>query len=141
MPGENPLFENGGEVLSPALRRYIKTIGKGIVVESMEIWKTLGLKDIELRIEGHTDPNWRNSTDPNEIYINNLELSSKRANNVYQFMLDSLDLNEEEKDFMKRNMISIGYSYSRRLREGTSDVKDSALDSASRRIEFRIISK
>jgi hypothetical protein len=40
MPGEKPLFENGGEVLSPALRRYIKTIGKGIVVESMEIWKT-----------------------------------------------------------------------------------------------------
>jgi flagellar motor protein MotB len=105
----------------------------------MNLWDQRNLKDMELRIEGHTDPVWGGKRNDDDGYVQNLILSSARANYVYRFMLDSLGLDEAEKDFVKQNMISIGYSYSRRLSEGTVD--DRSLDKESRRIEFRIISK
>lgn len=133
------LFPFGRDKMTPQFRNYIKKIGKPLVRKSMKLWEQRNLKDMELRIEGHTDPVWGGKRDDDEGYVQNLILSSARANYVYRFMLDSLGLDEAEKEFVKQNMISIGYSYSRRLSEGTVD--DKSLDKASRRIEFRIISK
>lgn len=132
------LFKKGYDSMEPEFASYIKKIGKPLIRQSMELWKTLSLNDMELRIEGHTDPIWENRiTDYG--FKKNLELSSQRANYVYRYMLDSLNLNAQEREFMMKNMISVGYSYSRRLSEG--NVNDRSLDPASRRVEFRIISK
>lgn len=133
------MFAFGSDKMSPSFRRYIKKIGKPLVRKSMKLWDEMNLKDMELRIEGHTDPVWDGKRNDDVGYVKNLELSSARANYVYRFMLDSLGLNEREKEFVKQNMISLGYSYSRRLSDGT--VSDRSLDKESRRIEFRIISK
>lgn len=133
------LFNFGVEKMTPSFAKYIKTVGRPIIQKSMYLWKTLDLKDIELRIEGHTDPVWGQAINDDYGFVQNLDLSSARANYVYRYMLDSLNLNEEERQFMKKNMISIGYSYSRRLSE--DNVDDRSLDSKSRRVEFRIISK
>lgn len=133
------LFNFGVEKMTPSFARYIKTVGRPIIQKSMYLWKTKNLKDMELRIEGHTDPIWGKEINDDFGFVQNLDLSSARANYVYRYMLDSLNLNDEERQFMKKNMISIGYSYSRRLSDG--NVNDRSLDSKSRRVEFRIISK
>ena len=125
--------------MAVSFERYIKAVGKPLVQKSMELWEKRNLKDMELRIEGHSDPIWNGKRNDDEGFIQNLRLSTARASYVYSFMLDSLGLNEAEKEFVKKNMISIGYSYSRRLSEG--NVNDRSLDVSSRRIEFRIISK
>lgn len=133
------LFQFADDKMTPDFTRYIKNIGRPLIRKSMYLWETLQLNNMELRIEGHTDPKWETGINDDTGFIGNLELSSRRANNVYKYMLDSLGLSAQEKEFMKRNMISIGYSYSRRLSEGTVD--DRSLDDKSRRVEFRIISK
>ncbi len=135
------LFKKGEDTMLPVLRDYIDKIGKNLVLKTMEIWRENGYQDVELRIEGHTDPTWGDNepSGSNYSFIKNLQLSSDRANNVYERIFYYTGLSESEKDFVKQNMISIGYSFSSRVRENS--VKDSRLDDASRRIEFRIISK
>lgn len=133
------LFPFGSDIMAVSFERYIKAVGKPLVQKSMELWEKRNLKDMELRIEGHSDPIWNGKRNDDEGFIQNLRLSTARASYVYSFMLDSLGLNEAEKEFVKKNMISIGYSYSRRLSEG--NVNDRSMDVSSRRIEFRIISK
>ena len=135
------LFKKGEDTMLPVLRDYIDKIGKNLVLKTMEIWRENGYQDVELRIEGHTDPTWGDNepSGSNYSFIKNLQLSSDRANNVYERIFYYTGLSESEKDFVKQNMISIGYSFSSRVRENS--VKDSRLDDASRRIEFKIISK
>lgn len=135
------LFKSGEDTMLPELRNYIDKIGRNLVLKTMEIWRENGYKDVELRIEGHTDPTWGyyEPSGSNYSFIKNLQLSSDRANNVYERIFYYTGLSEKEKDFVKKNMISIGYSFSRRVRE--NNVHVTSLDDESRRIEFRIISK
>lgn len=133
------LFAFGSDAMSDDFEGYVRKIGKPLVEKSMSIWEEQHLNDMEMRIEGHTDPLWKKAVNSDDAYINNLMLSSARANYVYKFIIDSLGLNESQKDFVKKNMISIGYSYSKRLNEGNVD--DRSKDASSRTIEFRIISK
>ena len=118
----------------PVLRDYLRSYGKDLVRKTMELSDKYG-RDIELRIEGHTDPNYRNGRGTNESFLWNLDLSSKRAEKVYEVIFKMLD--PQEQLFAKKHMISVGYSFSSRL----DDLNDSDLDGRSRRIEFRIIIK
>lgn len=141
---QNPhldLFEQGKAEMQQDLRRYIDNIGNGLVDKTMAIWKENSYKDVELRIEGHTDPTWgyNEPRGSNYSFTKNLLLSSERANNVYEYILNNTELTETQQDFVKKNMISIGYSFSTRIQQ--NDVDDESKDALSRRIEFRIISK
>lgn len=134
------LFAQSNEVvMRPALANYLRKIGKNLVAKAMEINSIRGDKGIEVRIEGHTDPTWDYQRGTDYGYIKNLQLSSGRANSVYSYILDNCGLTPEQKLFAKKNMISIGYSYSDRLIRG--NILDKNEDAQSRRIEFRIISK
>lgn len=134
------LFSSGNEYMQRDLEKYIQKIGKNIVIKTMEIWRENGYKDVELRIEGHTDPTWNGYARGSEgSYRENLKLSSKRANYVYTYILNNCNLNKEQKEFVMKNMISVGYSFSTRIRNNNVDTV--SLDDASRRIEFRIITK
>lgn len=137
---KSDLFAQSDEVIMrPALAKYLRKIGKSLVAKAMEINSIRGDKGIEVRIEGHTDPTWDYQRGTDYGYIKNLQLSSGRANSVYSFILDNCGLTLEQKLFAKKNMISIGYSYSDRLICG--NILDKNEDAQSRRIEFRIISK
>lgn len=134
------LFKPGKEYMQRDLEQYIKKIGNSIVTKTMEIWRENDYKDMELRIEGHTDPTWGGYERGSEgSYRENLWLSSERANYVYNYILNNCNLNKEQRAFVMKNMISVGYSFSTRIRD--DNVRDVSLDDASRRIEFRIISK
>ncbi len=134
------LFAQSNKVIMrPALERYLRKVGKGLVSKAIEINGIRGNKGIEVRIEGHTDPTWEYQRGSDYGYIRNLQLSSARANAVYSYIFENCDLTAEHKLFAKMNMISIGYSYSTRVING--DISNESLDAQSRRIEFRIISK
>ena len=141
------LFEKGEWAVRGDLGNYLRRYGPSLVRKTMQISNEIN-RAVELRIEGHTDPTWGDygyfrGTDIS--FLNNLELSSKRANSVYDFLFNLKDAdgysiwNESEKDFIRKNMISVGYSFSRRLIN--DNVNDTSLDDESRRIEFRIIAK
>lgn len=133
------LFAFGSDTLNPVFAEYMDKITVNLVRRTMEVWDEYKLKNIELRIEGHTDPVWGGVRNSDDGYIANLSLSSLRANAVYKYILECDALTDEQREFVKKNMISIGYSYSHRLSEG--NVNDRSFDASSRRIEFRIISK
>ena len=108
---------------------------------------------IELRIEGHADPNGirdkRTGYVPRygseDSFIENMKLSSERANSVYSYLYNdkNVSLTEIEKEFLRNHAISVGYSFSERIKNGTHLDKTTYgyLDDVSRRIEFRIIAK
>lgn len=139
MDNSKYLFESGSSQMEPELQRFLKAHGKKMVEKTILLWEKNKFSNIELRIEGHTDPSWDGTRGSDYGYMRNLDLSSARANQVYMYMLNELELSRSQKEFVKKNMISIGYSFSRRVANG--DIADTSLDPSSRRIEFRIISK
>lgn len=132
------LFTPGEYYIKSPLKEYLDERYVEIVKKTMEI--NNGRDNVELRIEGHTDPTWSyNDRGSEESFLKNLTLSSNRANAVYEHILQGADLTEDEKNFVMRNMISVGYSFSYRVQK--QDIEVEANDPSSRRIEFRIISK
>jgi flagellar motor protein MotB len=145
------LFSSGGSVPQKALKEFLNLYGKSIIA------KTISLKQrypsIELRIEGHADPNGikdkRTGYVPRygseDSFIGNMKLSSERANSVYSYLYNhkNVSLTEIEKEFLRNHAISVGYSFSERIKNGTHLDKTTYghLDDVSRRIEFRIIAK
>lgn len=139
------LFSSGGCVPQKALKEFLNQYGKSIIA------KTISLKQkyprIELRIEGHTDPvgQYGQEYGGDASFVYNMGLSSQRANSVYSYLYNSqkVSLNEQEKAFLRNHAISVGYSFSERIKNGTHSNRMSYgyLDDASRRIEFRIIAK
>lgn len=144
---EQDLFEKGKSVPNKCLIDYLNQRRKAIVEKTQNIWSNGNANNVELRIEGHTDPDgiydktyhYTPDRGSDESFIQNLTLSSERANVVYQEILNGDDLSLEQRDFVKRNMISVGYSFSHRVQQ--NDIEIVAHDASSRRIEFRIISK
>lgn len=114
--------------------------GRLIVARTMDLCKKYKTRRFELRIEGHTDPTWEYGYQNG--FIENLKLSSERANSVYEYILNNCGLSDLEVRFVQKNMISVGYSYSSRIDGETGMIErpnDKDLNDKSRRIEFRII--
>lgn len=121
------------------LKTYLEQIYPELVSTTMEIAAKKKV-NIELRIEGHTDPTWANLPKGSlESYMKNLKLSSDRANAVYGLILNGEKLSDSQRKFLMEHMISVGYSFSERIEN--NNVFDESFDADSRRIEFRIISK
>lgn len=136
------LFASGSQNFEPELRNYLDKIHKPLVVKTMDLWRNFKYSNVELRIEGHTDPNGISKgclRGSDQSFLENLKLSSDRANKVYDYILNSAELSNDQKEFVKKNMISVGYSFSKRVYDNNLDKYE--LDPTSRRIEFRIISK
>lgn len=126
-------------IMQKELKNYLQCIGSSLISKTMIIWKEQNRRNIELRIEGHTDPLWDGERGTDYGYIRNLELSSGRANLVYSYIFNNCNLTSEQKEFAQKQVISVGYSFSDRVQK--NNINDASLDPMSRRIEFRIISK
>lgn len=148
---EGELFESGqysfyrrkDQTVLP-LKPYLERIYPELVSTTMDIARSKNV-NIELRIEGHTDPDWngliRGSTGS---YLKNMKLSSDRANAVYELILNGNKISDTQRKFLMEHMISVGYSFSERIerdRIKKGSLFNESLDGQSRRIEFRIISK
>ena len=114
------LFSSGGSVPQKALKEFLNIYGKSIIA------KTISLKQrypsIELRIEGHTDPvgQYGQEYGGDASFVYNMGLSSQRANSIYSYLYNSqkVSLNEQEKAFLRNHAISVGYSFSERIKNG-----------------------
>lgn len=131
------LFKPGKWELKEPLKPYIEEIYVALVDTTMAIAKEH--ENLEIRIEGHTDPTWDQERGGNFSFLKNLELSSNRAYAVYEYILNGDKLTPEQRKFLMEHMVSVGYSFSERVEQNDIDVE--ANDPSSRRIEFRIISK
>ena len=132
-------IQDNKPVMRNELKHYLQRIGSPLISRTMAIWKEQNKKNIELRIEGHTDPTWNGERGSDYGYIKNLELSSGRANLVYSYIFNNCNLTPEQKEFAQKQIISVGYSFSDRVQK--NNIHDKSPDPSSRRIEFRIISK
>lgn len=121
------------------LKPYLDRIYPELVATTIDIARNKNV-NIELRIEGHTDPDWNGlSRGSSGSYLKNMKLSSDRANAVYELILNGEKLTDYQRKFLMEHMISVGYSFSERIEK--DNIFDESLDGQSRRIEFRIISK
>lgn len=91
----------------------------------------------EIRIEGHTD------SDGNYLY--NLKLSSQRALKVQEYIVRGLSkrgYSRDFQDFVRKNSIACGYSFSHPLDKNGNPTSQTNLPEdldKSRRVEFRIL--
>lgn len=142
-PGQN-LFAPNQAAMSPefelALREFIPTYWS-VLTSDTAYFKYIK----EIRIEGHTDT-VPPSHSPETSYIYNLNLSSRRAASVLDYLRQHrvyTDASTEERMRMDFLFTSIGFSYSRALNDDKeyvylSDNKQ-VNNELSRRVEFRIV--
>lgn len=137
------LFNEGEAKPLDALKKFLNEYGKGIIAKTMKLKQKY--PNIELRIEGHTNPVGESGQEygGDESFVYNMRLSSQRANSIYSYLYNEVALNEQEKAFLRNYAISVGYSFSERIKDGTHSNRTAYghLDDLSKRIEFRIISR
>lgn len=126
--GGEYLFENNCWNMEYNLKERLvyKGIGKRFVQKAMQLVEK-GKNIEEIRIEGHADTTGS--------FMHNLELSSKRAYNVYECIYKDCGLTDIEKSFVEKYMIAVGYSTAKPvIEDGKKNLHK------SRRVEFKIIS-
>lgn len=138
----SPLFQTGDPKPTIYFRSILDRFLPIFFDEVYKLYKDKGGKQQikEIRIEGHTDSEGN--------YFDNLKLSSGRAFNVQEYMLQHVELKKYDpkdarfREFLRRNSISCGYSYSRLLDEKGNVISNKNQNEdkeKSRRIELRIL--
>jgi len=88
----------------------------------------------EVRIEGHTDSKWSDASDETHAYFKNMVLSQGRSRSVLEYVYSLEGVQQLEK-WMKRNIVAVGFSSSKTIK----DVDGNENEEASRRVSFRVI--
>ena len=92
----------------------------------------------EIRIEGHTSSEWFNAVGVDVAYYNNMELSQDRARNVLQYVLEIKHPKiTGNKEWIKKYLTANGLSSSKLI----FDPNENQNKEASRRVEFRVVTK
>lgn len=116
----NPKFQT---ILNDFLPRYIKVISQDKYKGEIE----------EIRIEGHTSPEWNGQRGTNEEYFKNMELSQARTRSVLQYAILMPALQEKRK-WLIQHITANGLSSSQPIRKNDQSIDDVK----SRRVEFRL---
>ncbi|MCR6576804.1 OmpA/MotB family protein [Campylobacter insulaenigrae] len=130
------LFKTGSDVLSPKFKnilndffpRYLKIMMDKQFINNIE----------EIRIDGHTSSFWGNIKG-DIAYLNNMELSQARTREVIKYLLN-LNLNEEEKEWLKKHFRAIGFSSAKPLNDKSQTLQYGEKENfiKSQRVEFRV---
>jgi outer membrane protein OmpA-like peptidoglycan-associated protein len=125
------LFDTGKDSLKPRFiqilneffPRYIRILSADKYKNSIE----------EIRIEGHTSSLWNGSTNPNEAYFFNMELSQSRTRSTLQYVLTLPQLLQQQ-PWLKAHLTANGLSSSKLIyhEDGTENTV------GSQRVEFRV---
>ena len=124
------LFAAGKASLRPPMREFLE--------RACEPWlRTLRAADVELseiRIEGHASREWSGATSPSEAFLNNLDLSQRRAQTV---LSECIDVTEDDnlKTWAQKYLTAIGYSSSRPV---LNELDGTELLDESRRVVFGV---
>jgi outer membrane protein OmpA-like peptidoglycan-associated protein len=128
--GSDKIPQSYKEILSDFFPRYIKLL-------TIKKFK----KEIdEIRVEGHTSYGWGDLKDEKSIYLNNMNLSQKRASNVLAYCYDLNDTQiEQNLNWLRNNLRANGMSFSKLLYKDTNKKLQDA--NRSRRVEFKVVAK
>lgn len=123
---DNVLFERGQAEITPVLRQFLEN--------ACEPWltalKTSGVEISEVKIEGHASSEWGASSNPQQAFLKNLDLSQRRSQTVLRECLDVVK-DTDIHEWSRSHLIAVGYSSVRPvLRNGQED------RAASRRVVF-----
>lgn len=126
------LFKTGSSELSPSFQivlddfvpRYIKVLTQDKYRNEIE----------EVRIEGHTSPEWNGQVGTNEEYFKNMELSQARTRSVLQYVIIMPKL-QPERDWLIKHITANGLSSSQPIINPATGLAD---PERSRRVEFRL---
>ena len=124
----SPSFEN---ILQDFFPRYVQVLKEFPFSQQIE----------ELRIEGQASSNWAAAENKIEAYINNINLSQRRAANILDYCL-SLSESQKHFDWLDTRIIASGMSSSQPIKEEieVNEKKVFKEDKVrSRRVDFRII--
>ena len=124
------LFDFGKSTLKPKFKTILFTF----FPKYLNVLNNYREEIEEVRIEGHTDKVWRNTSDPLEAYFGNMELSQDRTRSVLEFLF-ALEVARKHETWLTRYMTANGLSSSRPVFD--KETKKINPD-ASRRVEFKI---
>jgi len=129
------LFKTGKSMISDEFKiildeffpRYIK------VLSSIK-YKT---EIDEIRIEGHTSNGWSNKSKIEDIYLNNMELSQARANNVLSFCyLINKPIISKHRKWLETHLRANGMAFAKlKYKDKEKKIQDKI---KSRRVEFKV---
>lgn len=134
----NAPFESG----SSALPHKYNTILYEFFPRYIKVLTLKQFKDeiSEIRVEGHTSYGWGEKTSNKDIYINNMNLSQKRASNVlsYCYLLKDKIIIDNIK-WIQTNLRANGMAFSNLLyKDKEEKIQDKE---KSRRVEFKVVTR
>jgi len=128
--GSSKIPHNFCNILNNFSPRYIKLLTLSSFKDEID----------EIRIEGHTSNGWSKISSQEDNYLNNMNLSQERANNVlsYLYKLDNENINSNQK-WLEKYLRANGMAFSNLLY--IDDKKTIQDANNSRRVEFRVITE
>lgn len=128
------LFEQGQARLRPEFRRVLDEFMPrylAVLARNREAIE-------EVRIEGHTSPEWNVGVPETEAFFRNMALSQERTRAVLEVVLTSRPL-QPFQEWARTTMTANGLSSSRPIMRGSDP--DGVDPERSRRVEFRVITR
>ena len=126
--GSSEISNQFKKILDDFFPRYIKLLTSNKYKNEID----------EIRVEGHTSNAWGIGTSKNNIYLNNMQLSQNRANDVLTYCYKSNNkIIENNKRWLEKQFRANGMSFAKLIykENGQQDF------TKSRRVEFRVLTK
>jgi len=126
--GESKISSKFKDILNDFYPRYIELLTSYKYENEID----------EIRIEGHTSSQWNSTSIGDEIYLKNMRLSQKRANNVLVFcyQINNYYL-KNNKLWLEKKLRANGMAYAKPILNSQNIIDDVK----SRRVEFRVLTK
>ena len=125
------LFEPGRSALRPRFREILADFFPRYI----QVLSNFKPEIQEIRIEGHTSSDW-GATSGDEAYFMNMALAQERTRTALEYVQGLPALNQEQREWTRRNFAAIGYSSSRSIIDQESGQEDVE---RSRRVNFRVL--
>ena len=126
--GSSEISNQFKEILKDFFPRYIRLLTSDKYKNEID----------EIRVEGHTSNGWGNAKSKSGIYLNNMQLSQSRANNVltYSYKSDNVIIKDNRR-WLEKKLRANGMSFAKLIykENGKQDFKK------SRRVEFKVLTK
>ena len=124
---DTALFAQGSARLSPQTRDFLDEF----CPRWLDKLSAFGPRIGALRIEGHASTEWNVGVGPEEAFLNNMDLSQRRASAVLEFCLRQVD-DGARRTWAQSRLVAVGYSSAHPI------VEDGAENPVrSRRVVFR----
>jgi outer membrane protein OmpA-like peptidoglycan-associated protein len=126
---EAGLFDVGDAAIRPALGQLLAQVCQPWLEALCRVGGNVG----EIRIEGHASSEWSGETDPRRAFLNNMDLSQRRASAVLERCL-ALVGDTPAGVWARRRLVAVGHSSARPILVEPAGTEDPR---RSRRVVFR----